>query len=106
MARDHETLAFPDLKVVVFVRPIVYNVRSRNRVDHVRVDFGTSHHFGYIVDGRFAVLAEAVYLSRGGETRLRVVGDIQNHGTEAAPNNYDACDDRVLGFWFMVGLYH
>ena len=90
----------------MFVRPIVCNVRSRNSVAHVRVGFGTSHHFGYIVDGWFAVLAEAIYLSRGGETRLRVIGDIQNHGAEAAPGNYDACDGRVLGFWFMVGLFY
>ena len=90
----------------MFVRPIVCNVRSRNSVAHVRVGFGTSHHFGYIVDGWFAVLAEAIYLSRGGETRFRVIGDIQNYGTAAVSGNYDACDDLVLGFWFMVGLYH
>ena len=57
------------------------------------------------LDGRAALPAAALRLSRDGTNRLGPVGDLQNHGASSAAGDHDSGDVRDLGFRFVVGGY-
>ena len=66
----------------------------------VPVAEGSAYHRRYRLDGRHALFASTVRLSRNGQAQIQIVGNVEDDGTSVAQLHHDAGDVGHLDGWY------